>query len=73
MASAMDNLNWIDEITVSKTKYDKMSEEEQLNLFPTGVLKHDTEAAEFCDMYAELQRRYQNNEKFTQDDFKKKI
>jgi 2-oxoglutarate ferredoxin oxidoreductase subunit beta len=73
MASAMDNLNWIDSITVSKAKYDKMTPEEQLNKFPTGILKHDTEADEFCDMYGELQRRYQNNEKFTQDDFKKKI
>ena len=46
MASAMDNLNWIDSITVSKKKYDNLSEEERLNLLPTGILKQDNEADE---------------------------
>jgi 2-oxoglutarate ferredoxin oxidoreductase subunit beta len=73
MGSAMENLEWIDSITVAKSKYDKMTEEEQLNLFPTGILKHDEEAAEFCDMYEKLKEKYQTNGKFTQDDFKKKI
>ncbi|EJF06654.1 2-oxoglutarate synthase, beta subunit KorB [Thiovulum sp. ES] len=73
MGSAMENLEWIDSITVAKSKYDKMTEEEQLNLFPTGILKHDEEAAEFCDMYEKLKEKYQTGGKFTQDDFKKKI
>ncbi len=73
MASAMDNLNWIDSITVSKKKYDNLSEEERLNLLPTGILKQDNEADEYCEMYGKLQEKYQNNEKFTQADFKKKI
>ena len=73
MQSAMENLDWIDKITMPKAKYDKLTQEEQLNLFPTGVLKHDEEVSEFCDMYEELKKKYQNNEKFTQDDFKKKI
>ena len=34
MASAMENLEWIDSITVSKIKFDKMSEEEKAGLFP---------------------------------------
>jgi len=74
MQSAMENLNWIDDITVSKTKYDKMSPEEQLNLFPTGVLKHDTEVREYCDMYEDIKAAQQGKRGVvTQDEFAKKI
>jgi 2-oxoglutarate ferredoxin oxidoreductase subunit beta len=74
MVSAMDNLDWIDSITVSKKKYDTLSPEEQLNLLPTGILKQDTEADEYCDMYAEIQKVHQGERsKITQDDFEKKI
>ncbi len=74
MMSAMANLEWIDSITVSKKKYDTMSDEEKLNVFPTGVLKEDTEAEEYCDMYAEIQKVHQGQRnKITQDDFAKKI
>jgi len=70
----MANLEWIDSITTSKKKYDAMSEEEQLNLLPLGVLKEDTEADEYCDMYAEIQKVHQGQRaKITQDDFAKKI
>jgi len=74
MVSAMDNLNWIDSITISKAKYDKMSEEERLNLLPTGILHQDENADEYCDMYAEIQKAHQGQRgKITQDDFEKKI
>jgi len=74
MLSAMENLEWIDSITTSKKKYDAMTEDEQLNLLPTGVLKQDTEVAEYCDMYAEIQKVHQGErKKITQDDFVKKI
>ena len=74
MVSAMDNLNWIDSITVAKSKFDKMSEEERLNLLPTGILHHDTEAREYCDMYQEIKDAHQGKRgKITQDDFAKKI
>jgi 2-oxoglutarate ferredoxin oxidoreductase subunit beta len=74
MVSAMENLEWIDSITVSKKKYDAMTEEEQLNLLPLGVLKQDTEADEYCEMYAEIQKVHQGQRgKITQDDFAKKI
>ena len=74
MMSAMANLEWIDSITASKKKYDAMSEEEQLNILPLGVLKQDTEADEYCDMYAEIQKVHQGKRaKITQDDFAKKI
>ena len=74
MASAMDNLSWIDSITAPKAKYDKMSEEERLNLLPTGVLHQDENANEYCDMYKKVQDAHQGKgAKITQDDFEKKI
>jgi 2-oxoglutarate ferredoxin oxidoreductase subunit beta len=60
MNSAMANLEWIDSITVSKTKFEKMSEEERVGLFPTGVLKHDTTKREYTDMYKKVQEAHQN-------------
>ncbi|NPA59503.1 MAG: 2-oxoglutarate ferredoxin oxidoreductase subunit beta [Epsilonproteobacteria bacterium] len=74
MLSAMENLEWIDSISMPKKKYDALSEEEQLNILPTGVLKQDTEVREYCDMYAEIQKVHQGQRaKITQDDFEKKI
>jgi 2-oxoglutarate ferredoxin oxidoreductase subunit beta len=74
MVSAMDNLKWIDSITAPKKKYDAMTPEEQLNILPTGILKQDTEADEYCDMYAEVIKYHQGKRKaITQDDFAKKI
>jgi 2-oxoglutarate/2-oxoacid ferredoxin oxidoreductase subunit beta len=60
MNSAMANLEWIDAISVSKTKFDKMTEEERVGLFPTGVLKHDTTKQEYTDMYKKVQEAHQN-------------
>ncbi len=74
MVSAMENLDWIDSITAPLSKYEKMSEEEQLNILPTGVLKCDTEAREYCDMYQDIKDVHQGKRaKITQDDFTKKI
>jgi 2-oxoglutarate ferredoxin oxidoreductase subunit beta len=74
MANAMENLDWIDSITVSKKKYDALSPEEQMNKLPTGILKQDKEADEYCDMYKEIQAAHQGKRgKITQDDFEKKI
>jgi 2-oxoglutarate ferredoxin oxidoreductase subunit beta len=63
MGTAMDNLKWIDSITVAKSKYDKMSEEERAGLFPTGILKHDEDAAEYTELYKKVQEAHQNNTK----------
>ena len=74
MVSAMENLEWIDSITMPKKKYDALSEAEQLNLLPVGIIKQDTEADEYCDMYAEIQKAQQGLRKpISQDDFAKKI
>ena len=74
MLSAMENLDWIDHITTPLSKYEKLTPEEQLNMFPTGVLKHDTEVREYCDMYQDIIDVHQGKRsKITQDDFEKKI
>jgi len=74
MVSAMDNLQWIDDITMPKKKYDELSPEEQLNIFPTGILKEDKEVREYCDMYKDIQDVQQGKRSVvTQADFKKKI
>jgi len=74
MLSAMENLEWIDSISMPKKKYDALTPEEQLNILPTGVLKQDTEVREYCEMYAEIQKVHQGErKKITQDDFTKKI
>ncbi len=74
MGTAMDNLEWIDTITTPLKKYERLSEEEQMNMFPTGILKHDDQAREYCDMYEEVIAAQQGKRgKITQDDFAKKI
>ena len=37
-----------------------MSEEERAGLFPTGILKQDSEAAEYTDSYKKVQEAHQN-------------
>jgi 2-oxoglutarate ferredoxin oxidoreductase subunit beta len=70
----MANLDWIDSITVSKRKWDDMTEEEKENHLPLGILKQDTEALEYCAMYEEIKKAQQGQRgKITQDDFAKKI
>jgi len=74
MASAMDNLDWIDSITMPKKKWDALSEEERMNYLPTGILKHDKDALEYCDAYEMVKEAQQGKRgKITQDDFEKKI
>jgi 2-oxoglutarate ferredoxin oxidoreductase subunit beta len=74
MQSAMANLDWIDSISMPKKKWDNLPEEEKKNYLPTGILKQDTEAPEYCDMYKEIQKAQQGQRgKLTQDDFTKKI
>ncbi len=51
MGEAMENLDWIDEITVGKRKYDNLTEEERKGKFPTGVLVENTEQKEYCELY----------------------
>lgn len=73
MASAMENLEWIDSITAPLKKWEALSPEEQMNKFPTGVLR-EVEQAEYCEMYDMVIEAAQGKRaKITQDDFAKKI
>ena len=73
MASAMANLEWIDSITLPKRKWEQLPEDEQKNVFPTGVLK-EVEAPEYCESYDQIKAAAQGKRaKLTQDDFEKKI
>ena len=60
MATAMAHLEWIDSISLAKAKFDKLEPEEQKGIFPTGILKHDTEAAEYCDSYEKVKEAHKN-------------
>jgi len=74
MGSAMANLEWIDSITVPKKKWVDLPEDEKKNKLPLGILKQDTEAKEYCEMYEEIKKAHQGERgKITQDDFAKKI
>lgn len=52
MIEATDMLKWIESRTVPNHKFLTLSKEERVNKFPTGILKHDKEAEEYCEAYA---------------------
>lgn len=60
MATAMANLEWIDSISMAKSKFEKLEPEEQKGIFPTGILKHDTEAMEYCEAYEKVKEAHKN-------------
>ncbi len=68
MGEAMDNLAWIDEITVGKKKYDNMTEEERQGKFPTGILV-EKEQPEYCELYDKVIEAAQGGAKITRKDF----
>ena len=42
MGEAVDTLKWIENMIISKKKYDDLSDEEKSGKYPTGILLHDT-------------------------------
>ncbi|KIM10815.1 MAG: 2-oxoglutarate ferredoxin oxidoreductase subunit beta [Sulfuricurvum sp. PC08-66] len=73
MQSAMENLEWIDSITLPLKKWEELPAEEKMNKFPTGVLREVVQP-EYCDMYAQIQAAAQGKRAvLTQNDFAKKI
>ena len=60
MATAMANLEWIDSISMGKAKFEKLEPEEQTGMFPTGILKQDTEALEYCEAYDKVKEAHKN-------------
>ncbi len=74
MVSAMETLDWIDSITLTKPKYDALSEEEKKKYLPTGILKQDTEAEEYCELYQRIIDAHQGKRaKITREEFDQKI
>lgn len=67
MAQATDMIKWIENITVNKIKYDKLSDEEKVGLFPLGVLHEDNSHLEYTKAYAKVIEAAQNKTKI---DFK---
>lgn len=67
MAQATDMIKWIENITVNKIKYDKLSNEEKVGLFPLGVLHEDNSHLEYTKAYAKVIEAAQNKTKI---DFK---
>ncbi len=63
MGEAIQNQNWLDEITMPKSKYDKLPEEEKINYFPTGILHHVDDQMEYCDAYDLVIEAAQNKKK----------
>jgi len=73
MANAMENLDWIDSITVPVKKFDALSDEEKLQKLPTGVLRQ-VEQPEYCELYDRVIEAAQGKgAKITQADFNNKI
>ncbi len=60
MATAMANLEWIDNISLAKAKFEKLEPEDQVGKFPTGVLKHDKDAQEYCEAYDKVKEAHKN-------------
>lgn len=54
MGEATKMLDWIDERLISKAKYDAISEEEQKDHFPMGILREDNSHLEYCKAYDEV-------------------
>jgi len=54
MASAVANLEWIDSISIAKTKFEMLEDEQKIGKFPTGVLKQDTQVLEYCEAYEKV-------------------
>ncbi len=60
MASATSNLEWIDSISLGKTKFDMLEESEKIGKYPTGVLKQDENALEYCEAYEKVKEAHKN-------------
>ncbi|MDR2081605.1 MAG: 2-oxoglutarate ferredoxin oxidoreductase subunit beta [Campylobacteraceae bacterium] len=60
MGEAILNLQWIESRTVSKNKFEQLSDEERKGKFPTGILKHETDKIEYCKAYDKVIEAAQN-------------
>ncbi len=56
MGEAVQNLKWIDTITLSKAKFEALDENDKIGKFPTGILYQETRR-EYCDAYEEVRHK----------------
>lgn len=56
MGEAVQNLKWIDSITLSKAKFEALEENDRVGKFPTGIL-HQEMRKEYCDAYEEIRHK----------------
>jgi 2-oxoglutarate ferredoxin oxidoreductase subunit beta len=63
MGEAVQNLDWIDSITLPKRKYDELSDAEKVGKFPTGTLHKDESKLEYCKAYDKVIEAAQNKTK----------
>lgn len=63
MGEATQMVKWIDDRTVSKAKFDALSDEEKKGKFPTGILFKDENRIEYCKAYAKVKEAAQNKTK----------
>lgn len=54
MSEAVQMLKWLDSRTISKAKFDALSEDERAGLFPIGVLYEDNEHTEYTKAYQKV-------------------
>ncbi len=60
MGEAVQNLKWIEDQIVGKKKFELLSDEERVGMFPTGILKQLTDKLEYCDAYDKVIEAAQN-------------
>lgn len=63
MGEATQMVKWIDDRTVSKAKFDTLSDEEKKGKFSTGILFKDENRIEYCKAYAKVKEAAQNKTK----------
>lgn len=70
MGEATQMVKWIDSRTVSKTKFDSLSDDERSGLYPTGILHKDESHIEYCDAYEKVRQAWQNKTKLNFEEIK---
>lgn len=70
MGEATQMIEWIDGRTISKIKFDQLSDEEKVGKYPTGVLHKDETRTEYCDAYAHVREAFMNKSKINFEEIK---
>ena len=63
MGEAIQNQEWIDNMTMSVKKWERLDDEEKKAYYPTGILHHDDSQLEYCEAYELVKEAAQNKKK----------